>query len=134
MLDPSVLGQVVLQDPRNLNLRFCHSHATWVSCWPSPRESWTWQATKSKLCALAAKPLRRSEENWWAGLHSTRRSTDPRRTILQPTRVGLHPPPGYATLAREPANLLACVCSQARRPANPLAYVCSQAHGPVPVT
>jgi hypothetical protein len=30
--DPSVLGQVVLQDARDLGLRSCPSQATWVRC------------------------------------------------------------------------------------------------------
>jgi hypothetical protein len=35
---PSVLGQVRLQDPRNLGLRSCHSQVTWIRrTFPAPR-------------------------------------------------------------------------------------------------
>jgi hypothetical protein len=62
---------------------------------------------------LVAEPQCSLEETQRVGLHPTRRSAIPRRVVLQPARVDMHPSPGYAASARGFPDLGA----QAYRPA-----------------
>jgi len=89
--------------------------------------TWTWQATKSRGTWTWQQPslgytgLGKQPSPVYLDLdqvQGTWQVCRPRRAILQPARVGLHPPLGYAALA----------CG----PAEPLSWVCSQAHEPVP--
>jgi hypothetical protein len=98
----------------------CQIQEPWVrglGCCPSPRESWTWRATKSSVPGLGRGPSLGYVDllqNPGRGKKRPGGLVCTQQAGLQPACAGMHPPPRYTAFTRGFANLRAGACRPTR--------------------